>query len=371
MLERIGIPFTNEHFIAWCEKMIGQPYWYGTTVNKCSEALLTRKTKQYPSHYTSGRTSRYKDDIAKKKVCADCVGACKGYSWANGGENVLEAIGTDKNFTNKYGSNGCPDKSANGMFSYAKSQGMDWGTIDTIPEIVGLAVRFDGHVGYYAGNGEVIEWRGFAYGCVRTKLSGRKWTHWYKLPFIDYGDAAATDPKEVTLGSRLLKKGMTGSDVKMLQELLLQLGYALPKYGADGDFGAETEAAVKEFQKAVGLEHDGEYGELTHAALMDAVADADANKPDETPAPDDAEPGDTSDPEQLEEPQPVGETIVITANEGGRVNIRKGNGTEYGRITTVDAGTTYAYVATASNGWNAIVISGQVGWVSGKYSKIV
>ncbi len=33
--------------------------------------------------------------------------------------------------TSKYGSNGCPDKSASGMFSYCKSKGMDWGTIDT------------------------------------------------------------------------------------------------------------------------------------------------------------------------------------------------------------------------------------------------
>ena len=30
-----------------------------------------------------------------------------------------------------------------------------------------------------------------------------------------------------------------------------------------------------------------------------------------------------------------------------------------------------AAIATARNGWNAIVINGQVGWVSGKYSKVV
>ena len=36
------------------------------------------------------------------------------------------------------------------------------------------------------------------------------------------------------LGDRLLKKGMSGSDVRELQQNLLKLGYALPKYGADG-----------------------------------------------------------------------------------------------------------------------------------------
>ena len=108
------------------------------------------------------------------------MGGAKGYAWTNGGQGVLEAIGTDKTFEKKSGSNGCPDKSSNSMFSWAKSKGMDWGTIDTLPDIVGLAVRFDGHVGYTVGGGYAVEWRGFAYGCVKTKIKGRGWTHWYK-----------------------------------------------------------------------------------------------------------------------------------------------------------------------------------------------
>lgn len=32
---------------------------------------------------------------------------------------------------------------------------------------------------------------------------------------------------------------------------------------------------------------------------------------------------------------------------------------------------TFDHIATAHNGWNAIVINGQVGWVSGKYSRVV
>ena len=72
MSERINTPFTNEHFVAFCEKMLGQPYWYGSVVYKCTENLRARKAKQYPAHYGSSRTARYRDDIAKKKVCADC-----------------------------------------------------------------------------------------------------------------------------------------------------------------------------------------------------------------------------------------------------------------------------------------------------------
>lgn len=64
-----------------------------------------------------------------------------------------------------------------------------------------------------------------------------------------------------------LHKGDEGSDVKELQNILLSLGYKLPKYGADGEYGAETISAVKAFQKANGLEVDGICGPKTWAAL--------------------------------------------------------------------------------------------------------
>ena len=49
------------------------------------------------------------------------------------------------------------------MFSQAKAKDMDWGAIDTLPEIPGMALYKDGHAGYYIGNGEAVEWRGFNY----------------------------------------------------------------------------------------------------------------------------------------------------------------------------------------------------------------
>lgn len=186
MIDRIDVPFTNEHFAAFCLSMVGQPYWYGTCLYKCSNSLLTSKTKQYPSHYGSNRTAKYKQDIEDKKICADCIGGAKGYAWTDGGKGVLESIGTQKTFTSKYGSNGCPDKGSNSMFAYAKSKGVEWGGIETLPEVVGLALHTDGHVGYYVGNGFAVEWRGFSYGCVLTENASRDWKYWYQLPFIDY-----------------------------------------------------------------------------------------------------------------------------------------------------------------------------------------
>ena len=179
---------------------------------------------------------------------------------------------------------------------------------------------------------------------------------------INYGEAGVIVPApEYALGSRQLVKGMTGSDVKAMQELLLQLGCSLPKYGADADFGAETERAVIAFQKKQGLTADGKYGEETHKAAMAALADSEDGKQDEPSAEEPA-------PDEL--PAADGTQVKIVA-ESGKVNVRVGNGTEYSRISSVAGGSTFSFVATAANGWHAIVINGQVGWVSGKYSQIV
>lgn len=63
-----------------------------------------------------------------------------------------------------------------------------------------------------------------------------------------------------------LRNGAKGEDVKKMQERLMQAGYALDKFGADGIFGPETEKALKQFQKDMGIIEDG-YGKKTHEAL--------------------------------------------------------------------------------------------------------
>ena len=58
---------------------------------------------------------------------------------------------------------------------------------------------------------------------------------------------------------------------------LIQLGYDLSPYGADGKYGDTTIREVKKFQTASGLTADGICGQMTWAALDAAV------KPDPTP----------------------------------------------------------------------------------------
>jgi peptidoglycan hydrolase-like protein with peptidoglycan-binding domain len=136
------------------------------------------------------------------------------------------------------------------MFSWAKKKGMDWGTIDTLPEILVWRCIRTVMPGYYTATA-MRGVAGLQLGCVKTQVKKRPWTHWYKLPFIDYGDTSgaqvALEAVTVyTLGSRLLKNGSSGADVKALQELLNQLGATLE---ADGQFGSKTEAAVRAFRR--------------------------------------------------------------------------------------------------------------------------
>jgi uncharacterized protein YraI len=76
-------------------------------------------------------------------------------------------------------------------------------------------------------------------------------------------------------------------------------------------------------------------------------------------------------PSQPEHFSPIPSNVIIVAESGSKVNVRCGHGTNYKRITAVPVGTSFEYVATAANGWNAVIVFGQVGWVSGKYSKVV
>ncbi|MBQ7139112.1 MAG: peptidoglycan-binding protein [Clostridia bacterium] len=70
--------------------------------------------------------------------------------------------------------------------------------------------------------------------------------------------------------SSSLKVGSSGSEVKKLQQRLKDLGYL--KGSVDGDFGAATETAVKNFQANNGLEVDGKAGPATLTKVYSSSA---------------------------------------------------------------------------------------------------
>lgn len=144
-------------------------YVWGTYGNVLTEPLFAYKLKQYPDG-----VGKYKDFIQANwlnRRTADCVGLIKGYGWLDASSGTI-----------RYGTNGMPDYGANQMYQSATIKG----PMSTMPEIKGLAVWKSGHIGIYIGNGYVIEAMGTKYGVVRTKVAGRGWQGWCKLPSITY-----------------------------------------------------------------------------------------------------------------------------------------------------------------------------------------
>ena len=86
---------------------------------------------------------------------------------------------------------------------------------------------------------------------------------YFGIPYI----APAETPSTSTMTTAILRKGSTGPEVKSLQKKLLQIGYYLGSYGADGDYGDATVTAVRKFQKDNSLAVDGEAGPNTLAAV--------------------------------------------------------------------------------------------------------
>ena len=177
--------FTGKQLAEYCEEMYRHndhwAYWYGTYGNQCTQKKYESKKKQYPDHYGSSRTKGYMKDIEQGRRCADCVGMIKSFFWTG------NKYDTDP----KYGSNGCPDKSANGMIDLCKVKG----DISTIPDIPGVVVWTNGHIGVYIGGGYTIEMRGFDYDCVKRKVKDGPWKKWGQLPMLSY-DEPKPEPSE-------------------------------------------------------------------------------------------------------------------------------------------------------------------------------
>lgn len=204
------------------------------------------------------------------------------------------------------------------------------------------------------GDWYLIEARGVMYGVVKTRLYSRKPTFWGLMTkYFDYSDDQPTplptpqpepeQEKEFELGERLLCNGVEGVDVETLQTHLITLGYDLGKWGADGDFGDMTEMAVIAFQTRVGVEADGKYGPITHAALLAELEKATA-------------------PEQARK-------VRI---EGGDCWVRTAPNADGGRLGVAHRGDELPYGGeTSANGWHLVAHQNQNAWVSGKYGKLI
>jgi len=77
----------------------------------------------------------------------------------------------------------------------------------------------------------------------------------------------------------MLKNGSKGKKVVQLQESLVKIGYELPKYGADGDYGKETETAVSQFKQELIELTEKEDVSSDLQTLIDALVAGEWNRP--------------------------------------------------------------------------------------------
>lgn len=161
----------NLDLVKWAQMAYDNKWGYvwGSHGNVLTANELKRLEKTFGSHVTD------KEEYIKShwlgRRTSDCVGLIKGYGWYD------ETSGTIK-----YGTNGMKDVTADGMFNAADEKG----PISTMPDIPGIAVWHQGHIGVYIGNGYVIHAANTYDGVIKTPITSSGWTHWLKVPYINY-----------------------------------------------------------------------------------------------------------------------------------------------------------------------------------------
>jgi len=168
----------NIGLVEHCKRARDEKWGYvqGTYGKRLTETILQDKIKQL-----GDIVGKHQDYVRKHYIgrrTADCVNLPKSYVWWN--DTIDEPV-----YTQKYDKLGDTWLSADGMFKVATVKG----TLDSMPELLGILLWKSGHIGVYIGNGQVIEAKGTRYGVVQTPLKGTgatKWTHWLLYPHIKY-----------------------------------------------------------------------------------------------------------------------------------------------------------------------------------------
>lgn len=232
--------------------LVGLGYIYGAQGQVCSPAFRRQQANQYPEQADKIMGVGAKWDGVRVWECAQLtqeVAAVSGVKLPSGATS-----------------------------QWTKTDWDERGTIDTLPtnELVFVyrqsktnAAKMQ-HTGVYLGDGTVVDARGTADGVVHEPIEHYAWTHWARPKW------GQTERAPVTTRPTL-RRGAIGEHVTAMQLLLLDAGYTLRKYGADGDFGAETEAALREYQQGHGLEVDGVCGPKTWAQLEKAKEESKPN----------------------------------------------------------------------------------------------
>lgn len=249
----------SEAEVAWQAALacVGWPYVYGAWGALCTPA--ERRKRYSDSHPT----------IKSKCQNFSGKGSCSGCKWLPDGIRVrcFDCRGfTYWILKNAYGTT-LKGQGATSQWN-TESNWAAKGVIADMPKdtLVCLFVQKGtkmNHTGLGLNN-ETVE---CSNGVQHFTKRNKKWTHW-AIPAGGQVPAPDPDPEPDPGESRpTLRRGSTGAYVKLAQAELINRGYDLGSYGADGKFGKMTEAAVRQFQADRGLTVDGVIGPATWEEL--------------------------------------------------------------------------------------------------------
>ena len=108
----------------------------------------------------------------------------------------------------------------------------------------------------------------------RRRSQIRGWVDLDKLVAAAGGAKASVGTKKQPWEKSPRIQGMSKAEVKRIQQMLVDAGNSVGKYGVDGSYKADTFNAVKRVQKALGLTVDGVFGPATEKALAAHIKSA-------------------------------------------------------------------------------------------------
>lgn len=163
---------TNKELVRFCESKIGVNYVYGMK----GQVMTLERYNILKQLY--GNLVWDSDRKKIGTVCIDCSGLI---SWATGVYYNTKALYSNASYK------------------------ADIKTIADAP--AGAILWKEGHCGVYIGNGYCIEARDSETNTVKAKVTDTQWTHWLKMPYIEYtaegnneGTTAPSKPSSYTPG---------------------------------------------------------------------------------------------------------------------------------------------------------------------------
>lgn len=163
----------NLDLVIWCQEAVAKEWGYvwGTSGGILKKETLESLAELYPNNVGDEDHYDYIKDNYIGKRTADCAGLIKSYMWYDFETGTIIYSGFDF---------------ADGNTEDIFSRTIENGTMDTMPDIPGIGLYHEGHMGVYIGDGLVIEAMGTKYGVVQSNLSDGSWTNWFKIPGLDY-----------------------------------------------------------------------------------------------------------------------------------------------------------------------------------------